>query len=155
MGIFFVRIRIFFVRLCTDFAHVVRLLCTYTDFFAHWASFAYIYGFLCALKVWIIQSWGFFGLLKVSMIWYWGFFDLLKVRANSCDDWTVWRIQSSGLCWVLYLTICTRLDRLEDPIFRVPLSYLSYDMHAIHRPILPDRVLIQRYSWDSPYNFTS
>ena len=94
------------------------------------------WGFFGLFKVLMIRSWGFFGLLKVPMIRSWGFFDLVKARANARDDWTVWRI-------------C-----LEDTITRVPSSSLSGDLHAIHCPIIPNRVLKRRFSRNSPSDLT-
>ena len=129
-------------------------------------SCAYGYGFflssgLCvqihiigSFNVLVIQSWGFIDSLNVLMIRYWGFLYSFDICANTRDDWTAWRIcLEYPIFRVLCPTICKLwLDRLDDPIFWVPLRSLSEVVHEIHRLILPDRFLIRRSSHDSPSN---
>ena len=96
------------------------------------------WGFFDLLKVSMIRSWGCFDVLKVSMIRSWGFFDLLKVSMIwSCGlfDFPFPRkffviFESSrgsalyGFVEFFFRTICSLwLDRLEDLIFMVLLSY--------------------------------
>ena len=166
------------------FVRIKRLFRTYTAFCTLWANFWVRIRIFGTFNVLVIQSWGFVDLFEVPMIrsWQfidsfdvpmiqsWGFVDSFKVlmirswmfvyslkaRANARDYWTAWSIRlEDPIFRVLFLKICTFwLDHLENPLFRVPSSYLYDVVIAIHRPILPDQVLIQRSSRDSLSDLT-
>ena len=101
--------------------------------------------------------------LKFSMIRSWGFFDLLlsmwtlviccksgrsdlegpfiyfSARAV-CYCWTISRIAFLGSVKFFFCASCSLwLDRLKDPILRVPSSSFSENLLAIHRQLLPQR----------------
>ena len=113
-------------------------------------------GFVDSFEVPIIHSWGFFESFEVLMIRSWGLFYLLKVRANARDYWTICMIRLKDPIFRFPCpNICTLwLDCLEDILFRVLSSSLSDDLHAIHRPILPDQYLIRQSSHDSSSDIT-
>ena len=110
----------FCVRLCTAFVHVVRILRTYT---------AYLLRKLCGF--WFIESLDD-PILRV--LWFVESIDdpILRVlwfyivRENNRDSLKVSMIRSWGSVKFFVRTRCSLwLDRLEDPIFRVPSSSLS------------------------------
>ena len=119
MCVFCVHIRIF-VRLCSDFAHNLRLLRTYT---------AYILRKVCNFCV------------RVRLLARNERF--LICWKSQCSDlegylisWKPWWYHLEG-SWIFWPFPCKRswcLDRLEDPIFRVLLSYLSDDLHVMIGP---------------------
>ena len=113
----------------------------------HWGS-------VDSFDVPIIRSWGFVDLFDVPIIQYLGFVVLLKVCANARDDWTACRIRMKDPIFRVFCPIIFTfwLDRLEDPLFRVPSRSLSEVVHAIHSPIFPDRFLIRQCSCNSLSN---
>ena len=134
---FCVRMWIILCASCANSAYIYGFLCTLSDFCLHIRIFVCIERLFNSLKFSMIQYWGFFDLLKVPKIQSWGFSYLLIVSANTHDNWTVWKIQSSGFGRDILPSICTR--------FSVPyylIEFLFDNIIAIHRPILHLRFLV-------------
>ena len=131
----------FCVHLCTAFAHVVRLFHTCTAYLLRkfcgfcvrirlfvrvqrlFDAFESLYDTILRFFGFAIVSSNDLELLKVSTVRSWGFFDLLLFVRTLVIHWNY---RSSDLEDSLIRASCSLwLDCMDDPIFRVPLSYFS------------------------------
>ena len=130
--------------MCTDFAHVVRILCTYTAYLLrNLCGFAYIYGFCARWSAFAYVYSLYFSHLVRIFHTYMAYLHGVQMRTVSRNPiFQVPRLflsvgklvicgqyQGSDLEGSVKTIVCTScsllLDSLKDPVLRVPLISFS------------------------------
>ena len=101
-----------------------------------------IEGSLICWNSWLSNLWFAISVWKIMMIGPSGGSDIqgsvkFFIRQYTRYYWTIWRILSSGFCRVIYTTICTQFT-----VRSYLIKFLSENILAIHRTILPQRYLV-------------